>query len=31
LGNWVRANYSCTVNINTKTVTDAGLGNGRLN
>jgi hypothetical protein len=30
-GNWMRANYSCTVNIDTKTVTDASLGNGRLN
>jgi hypothetical protein len=31
LGNWMRANYSCTVNIDTKTVTDASIDNGRLN
>ena len=31
LGNWMRVTYSCTVNIDTKTVTDASLDNGRLN
>ena len=31
LGNWMHANYSCTVNIGSKTVTDAALDNGRLN
>jgi hypothetical protein len=31
LGNWVRANYSCTVDIDTKSVLDATLNNGRLN
>jgi hypothetical protein len=31
LGNWVRANYSCTVNIDTKTVMDVTLNDGRLN
>ena len=30
-GNWIKAHYSCTVNINTATVTDASIGNGRLN
>lgn len=31
LGNWMRVTYSCTVNIDTKTVTDVSLDNGRLN
>ncbi|OKO70036.1 hypothetical protein AC630_35655 [Bradyrhizobium sp. AS23.2] len=31
LGNWMRVTYSCTVNIDTKTVTNASLDNGRLN
>jgi hypothetical protein len=31
LGNWMRVTYSCTVNIGTKTVTDASLDNGRFN
>ena len=31
MGNWVRVNYSCIVNIDTKTVTNASLNNGRLN
>jgi hypothetical protein len=30
LGNWMRVTYSCTVDIDTKTVTDASLDNGRL-
>ena len=31
MGNWMRVTYSCTVNIDSKTVTDASLDNGRLN
>jgi hypothetical protein len=31
LGNWMRVSYTCTVDINGKTVTDASLNDGRLN
>jgi len=31
MGNWVRVTYSCAVNIDSKTVTDVSLDNGRLN
>ena len=29
-GAWMRVNYSCTVNINTKTMVDVSLNDGRL-
>jgi hypothetical protein len=30
IGNWLRVNYSCIVNINTNTVVDVSLDDGRL-